>query len=668
MKSRYILASAILLASSASMLAERQTCYARSGQNVMFSVVWGADNYGDIQWQVSNDGGNTWTDIKDATTPFYSVRPEASALYRAVITGDPSCPPVVEERELKLVDLNSTVETLGYNFVELDVDASALKDANVVEYGFTATIQGLNRNYTLLPRNKVGEGMPGEKFRMRCEGLVPATSYSIRPYLKTADGSVVFGGGKLAETTDGVKFDTEDWAIEKTSLRIPFTVTNESAVKDPELWLGEDINSLRKLSLTNSGGGKYSAFANRLQPGTEYHLVLKATIDGTPIQVEKTARTMSDYSRVEVDETVIPVSHVVEWDNTNLICLTPETLQVEYPRMCRVDENKILLTYHGGSGDHWKNSYLRKSYDNGRTWTDPVMIYDASTNFYGSGFYRICNPEMTKLQNGWIILTTVANANPETNANCKVLACISKDGGETWSDPIIVGRERTWEPMVVQMPNGELELLVSSEGDWWGKGGYTEQRIVSARSTDNGETWTSYESASYKPGARDGMPVAVVMQGNKGVVFVEESVNGGVPPTIQYRTLDGKYDSGNWNGTDSNKRWRVDKLNGGSGAPYMIQLPTGEFLIMAHSNQTGSVWQTCRPTVVMADNTCHNFAYSRVPLANALPSQCGAYYNSFFLYDNDTVWLLFTKAQYSGDTRKESDVMMMQGKIVERLP
>ena len=666
MKFRYILVAALLLGTSASLLAERQVCYARSGQNITFNLQWGSQNYGSIQWQSSADGGNTWVDINNATSPSYSARPESPMMYRAVISGDPSCPPVVEEREVRIVDINSTVEENGFNYIVLDVDASDLKDADIVEYGFTATIQGLNRNYTMLPRNKVGTTLPSEKFTMRCEGLTPATSYSMRPYFKAADGSVVFGGGKLAQTTDGVKFETEDWMIEKNTVTVPFSVTNESSVKNVEIWFGPDRDNLTKRNANSQGGGKYTMFSNRLTAGTDYLAIVKAEVDGLPIEIEKTVRTMSDYSKVEVDQTVKPVSHVVEWDNTNLVCLTPETLQVEYPRMCRVDENKILLTYHGGSGDHWKNSYIRKSYDNGKTWTDAQMIYDASTNFLGSGFYRICNPEMTRLQNGWIILTVVANTNPETNENCKVLASISKDGGETWGDPIIVGRDRTWEPQVVQMPNGELELLVSSEGDWWGKNGGMDQKIVSSRSTDNGETWTAYERASYKPGARDGMPVAVVMQGNKGVVFIEESVNGGVPPTIQYRTLDGRYDSTSWNGADSEKRWRVDKLAGGSGAPYMIQLPTGEFLIMAHSNQTGSVWQTCRPTVVMADNTCHNFMYSRVPLANALPSQCGAYYNSFFLYDNDTVWLLFTKAQYDGANRKESDIMMMQGKIVER--
>ena len=162
------------------------------------------------------------------------------------------------------------------------------------------------------------------------------------------------------------------------------------------------------------------------------------------------------------------------------------------------------------------------------------------------------------------------------------------------------------------------------------------------------------------------MPVSVVMQGNKGVLFIEESVNGGIPPSLQHRSLDGEWDTSDWDGREDSERW-LTSLNSGAGAPHLIQLPTGEFLIMAHTNQTGSVWQTNRPQVIMADNTGHNFKYSRLPLSGTvLPSECGAYYNSFFLYDNDTVWLLFTKAQYKGDTRVESDVMLMQGKIVEK--
>jgi len=135
------------------------------------------------------------------------------------------------------------------------------------------------------------------------------------------------------------------------------------------------------------------------------------------------------------------------------------------------------------------------------------------------------NPEMVKLQNGWIVMSVTANGNPETNDNCHVMVVISKDGGETWGDPIIVGRGRTWEPMVIQLPNGELELFVSSEAQWWGTGTTIPQEILFARSTDNGETWTAFKRAAYSPDRRDGMPVAMVLKGNKGVLFAIEMVN-----------------------------------------------------------------------------------------------------------------------------------------------
>lgn len=649
--------------------ADRTVSYARSGQNVTLDLQWGADNYGDISWQISTDNGATWNNVAGATSPVYTFKVTAPTLCRAVVKGDPSCPEIVDEREIKLVTFDSEVVTVGPYSAELEISKPDFQGAEIVEYGYTAALQGVGRTYSILPRTKVGDKLPdGDTFTINCNGLLPKTQYSVRPYFVTADGSMIFGAGKLATTIEGIAFDTEDWIIEKDRVKVPFSVSGTTGT--PELWFGKDRASLTKQSVSRAGTGRYvSAEIRGLTPGTDYLAVVKATVNGEEMELEKTVRTWSDYSTFTVDETVKPVSHVVEWDRAKkLVCLTPEELQVEYPRMCRVDENKILLTYHGGSTDHWQNSYLRKSYDNGNTWSEPVTIYNILNAFHGCKYHRICNPEMTRLQNGWIILTVVANGNPEGNSNSKVLACISKDGGETWGDPIIVGRGRTWEPQVVQLPNGELELLVSSEATWWDtQRDNMFQEILSTRSTDNGQTWTTYKRASYKHGARDGMPVAVVMQGNKGVLFVEESVNGNIAPSLVHRPLDGEWDTAPWDEVNDDNRWHTS-LNRYAGAPYMIQLPTGEFLIMAHTNQTGAVWQTNRPQVIMADNTGHNFKYSRLPLSGNTPlaAGTGAYYNSFFLYDNDTVWLLITKAVYDGQTRKESDVMVLEGKIVEK--
>ena len=651
--------------------AERIVTYARTNQTVELDLKWDSNNYGTVQWQKSTDNGTTWTDISGANKPTYSFKMTGDVLYRAHIIGDKACPPIDMEREIKNVTFTGTIVGVTCNSAEMELTDVNFAGATIVEYGFCANYSALQRSYNLMPHYKVGDTPPaGSEFTMICKGLKPNKSYSIRPYFKTADGAVMYGPSRMATTIAGLDWTSENWIIKKKSIIPCFEIAGYNNAANPgvKFFLGKDRGSLKEYAVNNLGGYKYSAEVNGLEPNTSYLAVATATIDGEEVEIEKTVKTFSDYSTFEVDNTVKPASHAIEWDSEKkLVQLSPEGQQVEYPRMCRVDENKILLTYHGSRGtDFWTNIYMRRSYDNGVTWSEPVIIFDKEATQFGDNYWRIVNPEMTKLQNGWIILTCVGNGKPETNNNCHVIACISKDGGETWGDPIIVGRGRTWEPQVVQLPNGELELLVSSEAAWFEKQSTLYQEIVCARSTDNGETWTEFTRASYNPNCRDGMPVAVVQQGNKGVLFVIECVNGSPSPSVIHRNLDDEWDQADWDRVEDSERWGTP-ISGG-GAPYCIQLPTGEIVVTAHANQTGSVWQTSRPRIFIGDNTGHNFKYGRIPLTGdtPLPSGTGAYYNSLFLKDNDTVWLLITKAKYSGSTRENSAIMYLEGKIVAK--
>lgn len=672
MNKSFLCATLMLLGGMANeSFAERVVSYARQGTDVTLNLNWTDNNYGSVQWQTSADDGASWTDIEDAVNTSYTFRAGESNLYRAVVNGDPSCPVAQIEREVKTVKFTSALRETGPDYVVLSVSRMDFGDADVVEYGFAGNLSSLGRDYRIANRVKLGDALPeGASFELVCDGLEPASEYSLMPWFRTADGSLVFGGAVTATTKAGIAWSSEDWTIEKTRIGAKIKFVGEGTVDNVKFLLGTSRDDLKEYTVSKASEGIYNGTIGRLTltPGTEYLLVARATVNGSEMEIEKRVRTWSDYSTFEVDETSSGVHHTINWDSKKtLTVLSHDGIQVEYPRMCRVDDSTILLTYHGGASDHWKNSYLRVSHDNGSTWGDPVTIFDCDNTPFGRNYWRICNPEMTRLQNGWIILTVIANARQETNANCKVLAMLSKDGGETWGDPVVVGRGRTWEPQVVQMPNGELELLVSSEAAWWEpRQDYVCQEILSARSTDNGQTWTTYKRASFKDGARDGMPVAVVMQGNKGVLFIEESVNGGVPPTVQHRPLDGEWDTTAWSGSDSDRRWRTS-LASGAGAPYCIQLPTGEFVMTAHTGQTGSVWQTCRPQIVMADNTGHDFKYTMTPLSGSspLPNGTGAYYNSLFLKDDSTVWLLITKARYDGDSRKESSIVMLEGKVVK---
>lgn len=189
--------------------ADRQVSYARINQKVTLDLNWSAANYGDVVWQISDDNGLSWQDIESASghsVSFQATSP--TALYRAVIKGDPSCPPIIQEREIRTIDFKSEVVSNTATMAELEISSLEFGDAEIVEYGFTSALNGMGRTYSILPRTKVGERLPEEdSFIIPCTGLSPTTQYSLRPYFKTADGSLIFGAGKLVTTLEGPVFD-----------------------------------------------------------------------------------------------------------------------------------------------------------------------------------------------------------------------------------------------------------------------------------------------------------------------------------------------------------------------------------------------------------------------------------------------------------------------------
>jgi len=669
----FIFSLFIFLLYSITSSSQSTTSYGKNGAKVNLEINWTANNYGTIQWQMSTDQGVTWTDVAGATSPSYAFTLSGDALYRARVDAQEACDPFFLVREIKAVNFAVDLSTLSSTSIEFDLSNVDLKDAEIVEYGFCYNLSVLNtRNYTEMQRVSIKEPMPlGNAFSMVCNGLTPNTSYTIRSYFKTADGSLLFGPGKIATTLPGLLWSSENWQITKTVIAARFEINGyTTTMGNPNLKFrfGPDANNLTERAWTNTGNYKcVSNLISGLTPNTTYLAQVEAVIDGETQTITKQIKTLPDYSSVPVSQTVPPISHTIKWDATKTLHqISPAGLQTEYPRMLRVNNDTLICCYHGGSGnDYWVNIYIQKSFDNGQTWTAPIKLMDKENSTLGRNYWRFTNPELVKLRNGWIILSFTANGNPETNENCHVMVVTSKDNGETWGDPVIVGRGRTWEPMIVQLPNDELELFVSSEAQWWQSSNLGYQEILYARSTDNGQTWTAFKRASYSPERRDGMPCAIVMQGNRGILFSIEIVNDGGwgSPSLVRRALKDEWPTTPWNNADTNTRWHVN-LNAHGGAPYILQLPTGEILVMAHVNGR-AVWQTSYPRLAIGDVNGKNFTNIMTPLPN-LPSSQGAYYNSLFLKDNDTVWLMVTHSLYNGTTRMKGEIKYLEGKIVAK--
>ncbi|MBQ9667542.1 MAG: exo-alpha-sialidase [Prevotella sp.] len=648
--------------------------YVKSGLRATLRLGWHSQNYGTIQWQQSSDQGKTWKDIAGATDREYELTPSADAYLRVVVSGDEACEPFVETHILRVVNFSvDLVQALSHE-ATFEISGLNVPAADVADYGFCYNFSGVNRTYASMQRCSLGAQLPeGTTFEATCPGLLPNKQYSIRFYLRTKDGSTIYGPGKLTSTIDGLEWHSEDWTITKNTIKARFKISGYTGSRPAMTFqLGTDDANMKNYNITTVDASAHiyqSVEASGLQPGTEYKLRVTADIDGDEQVIEKTVRTMTDYSTYTVDEEVKPISHRLRWKSLSTsIQLNPDNIQAEYPRLLRVSPDTLLLTYHGGDGstgqtDHWLNIYLQRSTDNGKTWSAPEKILDKTKTWLSNGWNRFTNADMIRLQNGWVLMTWSSNANPETNQNCQVFVMISKDGGQTWGDPITVLRGRCWEPQIVQLPGGELELLVSSEAYWWdNQRSNMFQEIVCARSTDNGETWTAKRRASYNPGKRDGMPVQVVMQGNKGILCTIESINSDKNPSILWRPLDGEWDSADWDEVSDSRRWVCENIRGGC-APYCMQLTTGEILVMGHLGQNGDVWQTNREQVTIGDNTGHNFAYRTIPFSS-LPRGEGAYYSALFQKDANTIWLLWTHSKYNGSVCQKNTVELLEGEII----
>jgi hypothetical protein len=648
------------------------TTYARVNMNTTLNLQWSSSNYGSIQWQNSTDSGNTWKDISGANDKSYSFVPTEESWIRVIVNGDEACRPIVKTYDVKVGSFNVNLVQTGSFSAIYEISAISIPKNNIVEYGFCYNYCNLSRSYNNMYREAIGGTLPnGDTFELTCPHLIPNSKYSVRVYMKTKEGSIIYGPSKITETLPGLVWSTEGWNIATNSVTAKFKLAGYTgSTASVKFQFGTEGN-METYTTTVDENKIFSATISGLQPATDYQAVVSADLDGDEQTITKTVRTWTDYSTYPVDATVKPVSHKINWDRSNLIQLSPDNIQAEYPRLIRISADSILLTYHGGDGtavntDHWQDIYLQRSTDNGKNWSTPEKLMDHSKTFsnQNNGWNRFSDPTFTRLANGWILMQFIGNANPETNYNCQVFVCISKDGGITWGDPITVGRGRTWEPQIIQLPGGELELLVSSEAYWWdNQRNNLFQEILCSRSTDNGLTWTAFSRASYNPGKRDGMPVPVVLQGNKGIVFSIESINSNENPSLIYRSLDGEWDSHDWDGVYDANRWVAEVIRGAN-APFAIQLPTGELVVMGHLNQNGAVWQTCRSQVCIGDNTGRNFKYRTLPFST-LPTGEGAYYSSFFLFDTNTIWLATSHSIYDGSDCKKNTIEYIEGTIVE---
>ena len=343
-----------------------------------------------------------------------------------------------------------------------------------------------------------------------------------------------------------------------------------------------------------------------------------------------------------------------------------------YPRVKRLSDGALLLCFmnhHFG----W-DIYTRRSEDNGKTWSDACLILQQypATSTVGDDMMVFVNPDFIELADGRIMLAyqwrykSGYNDLPNTNINCGIGVVFSSDKGRTWTGHRSVYRGRCWEPAMLQLPSGEIQMYITSSQNV--VDGMSCPRTVVIRSFDNGQTWQGKEECdindneiiSYTIDERfgyDGMPTAVLLDDGSIAMTIEvwsgKYVVDQTPVVVKTSAKD------NWRfdqekllaegGPEYPMKKQVNKDLTAYG-PYIGKLPSGEVLVIADGLYKG----VKQNWLVVGDRNADNFSYATAGF--------DGYWGSVAYVGDDKV-IITGAEQYKVNKENKGKLHIMTGRV-----
>jgi len=320
----------------------------------------------------------------------------------------------------------------------------------------------------------------------------------------------------------------------------------------------------------------------------------------------------------------------VRWDSSTLTLVQRNAV---YGRMVRLPDQNIVAIYERAA-----RVYTRLSRDDGRTWEEerPVAAFEFGT---------AANPEIAVLANGWLIAGYNERPNDGVH-HFAIKVLTSRDNGETWSEPRLVyeaGKDNgtgCWEPVFLVLPWGELQIYFANEHPYPDT---NEQEITMLRSFDDGDTWSEPVRVSRRDGRRDGMPVPLLLDWPNGIaVAIEDNgLSGAFKPVIVRTAPEDNWQSGHVDGS-SEQRWQALEVPLAAavygGAPYLRQFPSGETVLSIQSGEgraRGNTLDFSRMAVYIGDSEARRFRNRSFPFDVA--ENANGLWNSLFIKNATTV-------------------------------
>jgi len=350
----------------------------------------------------------------------------------------------------------------------------------------------------------------------------------------------------------------------------------------------------------------------------------------------------------------------IVWDQHSLKQISPADDGVRYSgyaRMIELHDGSWLCVYESAG-----NIVCTKSVDHGNSWSQLISIAkkERGMNMCVPSLLQLQDSSLLAMYNP----RPTEDGTPNRFA---IKIKKSYDNGLTWKDEQLLYeagnrfKDGCWEPAAIQLPDGEVQLFFANEGIYSNS---DEQNISLLRSLDKGLTWTKEpQVVSFRMNSRDGMPVPLLLQDNKHIVIaIEDNGKVNFKPYIIHGSVEKNWSQPVFLDSEERvyalKRPLDDSIY--AGAPYLCQLKSGETLLSYQGTEgRENSMDFAEMKVLIGDVKARNFDSKSVPFQ--IPPRKFALWNSLMIASDGTIVALTSTNAYSNG---RVEVWMIKGQFV----